>query len=237
MKRLCTICARGGSKGVKGKNLRQLGNHSLLEISLIQAQKSKLFETITVSSDDPSILDVARKAGVDHVIERPLEMAHDSAAKLPAIQHAVQSTEIFYGAKYDICVDLDVTSPLRLVADIYGAVNLLETTRASSVITGSLARRSPYFNLVERQPDGTVQLCKHLETPIIRRQDAPPCFDMNASIYVWKRDALLNSDQLFQRDTLLFEMPFERSLDIDTEIDFEIVKWLTEKYGRFQNVW
>ena len=226
MKRLCTICARGGSKGVKGKNLRILCGRPLIAHSLEQARMSGLFELIAISSDAADILAAARRYGADLVIERPAELASDRAAKVPAIKHAVLSAEAQARQRYDTLVDLDVTSPLRTVDDIRGAIRLLEETRASSVITGAPARHSPYFNMVERRPDGSVALCKTVDSPVERRQDAPACFDMNASIYVWRRDRFLADPRVFYADTQLFEMPPERSVDVDSELDFTLIEML-----------
>lgn len=229
MKRLCTICARGGSKGVKNKNIRNLLGKPLIAHSILQAKSSELFDAVAVSSDSKEILDVALQWGVDFVIERPEELATDTAAKLPVIRHCFQEVEKITNERYDVLVDLDATSPLRNVEDIRGAVDLLETRQVSNVITGAPARRSPYFNLVEEDPSGIVRLSKTLEKPIIRRQDAPKCYDMNASIYVWNRDTILTSNAIFNEDTLLYMMPEERSHDIDTELDFELVQFLLRR--------
>jgi len=229
MKRLCTICARGGSKGVPNKNIRQMVGKPLIAHSILQAQSSGLFEAIAVSSDSPEILDVSKKFGVDYSIFRPQELASDSAPKLPAIQHCVNEVEKISGKIFDVIVDLDVTSPLRLTKDIEGAVRLLEEKNVSNVITGCPARRSPYFNLVERDEDDYVRLSKPPEQIITRRQDAPECFDMNASIYVWKREGLIGRKSIFNADTLLFVMPEERSIDVDHEWEFEYVEFLFNK--------
>jgi N-acylneuraminate cytidylyltransferase/CMP-N,N'-diacetyllegionaminic acid synthase len=128
-----------------------------------------------------------------------------------------------------VIVDLDVTSPLRLTKDIEGAVRLLEEKNVSNVITGCPARRSPYFNLVERDGDDYVRLSKPPEQIITRRQDTPECFDMNASIYVWKREGLIGRESILNADTLLFVMPEERSIDVDHEWEFEYVEFLFNK--------
>jgi N-acylneuraminate cytidylyltransferase/CMP-N,N'-diacetyllegionaminic acid synthase len=229
MKRLCTICARGGSKGVKNKNLRPLAGRPLIAHSLEQARVSGLFEAIAVSSDSPAILEAGKTWGADELIERPADLAHDQADKAPAIRHALASVEARRNATFDLLVDLDATSPLRAVEDIRGAVTLLEDSGATSVITAAPARRSPYFNLVELDEDGHVRLCKTPDRAVGRRQDAPPCFDMNASIYVWRRDAFLADPQVFYPDTRLFVMPEERSHDIDSELDFAIVEFLMSR--------
>jgi len=229
MKRICTICARGGSKGVKNKNIRELAGRPLIALSLRQARESGLFHLIAVSSDSAEILDVARNHGADLVIERPAELASDTAAKIPAIRHCVEQAEYFSEETFDVIVDLDATSPLRLPEDIQGAVDLLERNHVSNVITASPARRSPYFNLVELGNDEVVRLSKTMEAPIVRRQDSPRCFDMNASIYVWIRAVLFESPTLFNADTRLFVMPEDRSIDIDSELDFEMVELIMNK--------
>jgi CMP-N,N'-diacetyllegionaminic acid synthase len=229
MSRICTICARGGSKGVKDKNIRDLAGRPLIAYTLEQARTSGLFDLIAVSSDSPAILDMARNHGVDLLVERPTELATDTAAKLPVIRHCVEEAERISGKRFDVVVDLDATSPLRLVADIQGAVDMLEREKISNVITAAPARRSPYFNLVELGEDGVVRLSKLLAKPLVRRQDSPKCFDMNASIYVWQRAALFDYPTVFNADTRLFIMPEDRSTDIDNELDFNIVEFLMKK--------
>ncbi len=229
MKRLCTICARGGSKGVKNKNTRIIGGKPLIAHTLEQARQSGLFQHIAVSSDSQAILETAAHWGADQVILRPPELATDNSAKLPAIQHCVEAAERHTQTRFDILVDLDATSPLRTPDDIRGAVDLLESKAVSNVITAAPARRSPYFNLVELKKDGSVCLSKQLDKTVVRRQDSPACFDMNASIYVWNRNVFMQSPSVFYEDTKLFVMPEERSIDIDTQLDFDIVNMLMEK--------
>ena len=230
MKRLCSVCVRGGSKGVQNKNTRPLLGKPLLIHSLDQARQSGLFDCIVVSSDSNEILQLAEEWGVDHAIERPEELATDFAAKIPVIQHCFQTAETLSGMTFDIAVDLDATSPLRNQDDLKGVVDLLESyDSTTNVITGVPARRSPYFNLVELDESGRVHLSGKrpgaMKT-IVRRQDAPPCFDLNASIYAWWRDSLLNDRRLIQTGTSLFVMPEERSVDIDSELDFRWVEFL-----------
>lgn len=229
MKRLCTICARGGSKGIPGKNLRPLAGIPLIVHSIRQAQQSGLFDVVAVSSDSDDILAVARDAGVDELVRRPADLASDTAAKAPAIRHAVLDVEARRQHRFETLVDLCPTSPLRVPSDIEAAVHLLESTDAANVITGTEARRSPYFNLVEARADGTVGLSKSVDPPLVRRQDAPVCYDMNASIYVWRRDVFVEDARVFYPSTRLVVMPPERSLDIDSPLDFELVAFLMER--------
>lgn len=226
--RVCTICARGGSKGVPGKNIRELAGKPLIAWSIEQAHETNLFDVIAVSSDSDEILETAKKYGANILIKRPDEMATDTAGKHPVIRHAVLETEKQTGKQYKTLVDLDATAPLRTAQDIIGAVELMEKENISNVITAAPARRSPYFNLVELHPNGTIDLAKKPKERIVRRQDAPQCFDMNASIYVWNREPFLSDPKNFYPDTKLFVMPEIRSVDIDSELDFKIVELIMQ---------
>lgn len=226
MTRVCTICARGGSKGVPGKNIRLLGGKPLIAHSVEQALASGLFELVAVSSDHDAILDAGKAAGAQLLIKRPDELATDESGKVPAIVHALLAAEAHLGREVDTLVDLSTTAPLRSVGDIADAVALLETSGATSVITGFVAHASPYFSMVERAPDGTVHVSKRADPPYLRRQDSPPVFEMNGSIYVWRRDPFVAAPSVFYPDTRLLEMPAERSVDIDTEFDFRIAEFV-----------
>lgn len=229
MKLLCTICARGGSQGVKNKNITNLLGKPLIAHSILQAKKSGLFDLIAVSSDSPKIRAVAKQWGADFLVDRPLDMASSTAAKLPAIQHAVLETERHYNTKFDLVVDLDVTSPLRSVEDISNSFNLFKQhAEALNLVTAYPARRSPYFNMIEVDAFGFAKLAKTPAQTVVRRQDAPACYDMNASIYIWKRDALFNLEKVISDRTLLYVMPEERSIDIDSPLDLKLVKLLAK---------
>ena len=228
MKVLCTICARAGSKGVANKNLRLINNKPLIVYSIEQAIATKLFDQIVVSSDSKEIREVALANGATFCVDRPAELATDTAPKLPAIKHCVENAEKKFG-QFEVIIDLDATAPLRESSDIIGALELLQSAKADNVITGTPAHRSPYFNLVETDVNGIVSLSKPPANVVARRQDSPQCFDMNASIYVWRRQALFANENLFTSNTRLFVMPRERSLDIDSQADFEMVEWMMTK--------
>jgi CMP-N,N'-diacetyllegionaminic acid synthase len=223
---LCTICARGGSKGVPGKNIRLLLGKPLIAHSVERAIECGLFDSIAVSSDSDEILEAASSAGATLLIKRPDDLATDQAAKLPVIRHCLLAAEMELNRQFDVVIDLDATSPLRSAKDIVDAYHLLIETDAQNVITAMPARRSPYFNLVELNDAGYAQLSKPLSDPVLRRQASPKCYDMNASIYVWHREALLSGDSVFQDRTRLFVMPEERSIDIDTDLDFQFVEFM-----------
>lgn len=229
---LCTICARGGSKGVKNKNLLEIAGKPLIAHSIAQAIESGLYAAVVVSTDSEEIGTTARSYGAEYFFQRPAELAQDTSAKLPVIRHALLESEKYFQRQFPVLVDLDATSPLRNVEDLRESLRTFQENDHDVLITGAPARRSPYFNLVERNDDGSVTLAKKLARPIVRRQDAPACFDMNASIYIWKRDVLIASDSLFLERTGLYVMPEERSIDIDSELDLEIVRLLMERKVR-----
>lgn len=226
---LCTICARGGSKGVKNKNIKRLNGKPLIAYTIEQALQSQLFDHIVVSTDSDDIADIATQYGAEVFFRRAPELSSDTAGKLDVIRDALLKSEAHYNKTYAYHVDLDATSPLRDVSDIVESFNQFKTNNNSNLITAMPSRRSPYFNLVEVDERGRVALSKKLEGTVVRRQDAPKSYDMNASIYIWTRDALLNQSSLFTETTGLYVMPEERSIDIDAEVDFEFVEFLMRK--------
>ena len=229
MKNICTILARGGSKGLKNKNIKILFNKPLIYYTIQQAIDSKLFDCVVVSSDSEEILRVASKVNGVETVKRPKEFANSTISKRPGIRHAVELMEQKYGCKYENIIDLDPTSPLRKIEDIHNSFNQFVQNGSDNLITAMPARRSPYFNMVKLNENNKVTLVNEINPPITCRQDAPECFDMNASIYIWKREILFNSESNFIERTGLYIMPEERSIDIDNPIDFEFVEFMMEK--------
>lgn len=226
---LCTICARGGSKGVKNKNIKELNGKPLIAYTIEQAKASRLFEHIVISTDSDNIASVAKQYGAEVFFKRSEEMASDTAGKLDVIKDVFKRSEEYYNRTFDYLIDLDATAPLRSVEDIINSFNQFKENNNDNLITAMPGRRSPYFNLVEQDKDGKVYLSKKLDGAVVRRQDAPKSYDMNASIYIWKRDVILNEGSLFLEKTGLYVMPEERSIDIDNELDFKFVEFLMKE--------
>ena len=226
---LCTICARGGSKGVKNKNIKELNGKPLIAYTIEQAKASGLFEHIVISTDSDDIANIAKQYGAEVFFKRSAEMASDTAGKLDVIKDAFVKSEEYYNRTFDYLIDLDATAPLRSVEDIINSFNQLKENNNDNLITAMPSRRSPYFNLVEQDKDGKVYLSKKLDSAVVRRQDAPKSYDMNASIYIWKRDVILNESSLFLENTGLYVMPEERSIDIDNELDYKFVEFLMKE--------
>lgn len=222
---ITTICARGGSVGVPGKNIKSLLGKPLIVHTIEQAFACPGIDRVFVSTDDEDIAKVAAEAGAEVPGLRPPELATSDAPKLAAIRHLVECVEA-EGVAVEKIVDLDPTSPLREVSDIQACMALLDD-ESDVVITAYEAEKNPYFNMVEAQPDGNIRLVKQLDN-VVARQQAPKVYSMNASIYVWHRHTLEKG--LWDGRTRLYVMPHERSVDIDNPIDFKIVEMLmTEK--------
>lgn len=222
MSTIATICARGGSTGLPGKNIRPLFGLPLIAHTIEHARRTPGIDHIFVSTDDDAIADAAREAGAEVPFRRPAELATSTAPKLPVIRHLVEGVEAL-GVQVERIVDLDPTSPLRSVEDVSTCLQMLDAD-TDTVITGYLAEKNPYFNMVEVGESGLARLCKQLPGGVTSRQQAPAVFAMNASVYVWWRRTL--GKGLWEGRTRLHVMPRERSIDIDSAIDFEIVQLL-----------
>lgn len=226
MKTIATICARGGSVGVPRKNIRLLLGKPLIAYTIEQALACDQIDGVYVSTDDAEIAMIATRFGATVLGLRPAELATSSAAKLPVIRHLVEKVEESIGEAVDRIIDLDPTSPLREQADIRESLALLNS-ETDVVITGYEAEKNPYFNMVEVQPDGNIGLVKTLPGGVTSRQQAPKVYSMNASIYVWHRHTL--RDSLWGGRIRLHVMPRERSIDIDSPLDFRLVELLMQE--------
>lgn len=224
---LVTICARGGSKGVPSKNIRPLLGKPLIVHTIEQALEWGKANRVVVSTDSDAIAAIARSAGAEVPFQRPSEMATDTAGKLPVIVHALESSEAVYQRQFDVVVDLDPTSPVRVRADIERGWNRFLEAGRSVCFSVVKARKNPYFNMVERGKDDHIRLVKEVEGNVTSRQMAPKVWDMNASIYLYARDFLLSHPvSLWQGDPEIFEMPPESAFDIDEERDFVVTEGL-----------
>lgn len=227
---LCMICARGGSKGVPGKNVREVGGKPLIGHAVSDARRWEREADIVVSTDDDRIATVAEEFGAAVPFRRPPELASDSAGKLPAIQHAVERMESSRDERYEYVVDVDATTPLRRPADIEDCfLAVIEDERATNAYTVCEADKNPYFNMVELDEDGYASLSKEVGPDVVRRQDAPTVYEMNAAVYVYERDFLMKTNSAHGEYTRISVMPPERSVDIDTELDLEFVEFMFER--------
>lgn len=222
MSNIASICARGGSQGVPRKNIRMLCGKPLIVHTIELAKQCQFIDYVFVSTDDKEIARIAEEAGAIVPFIRPAELATSEAGKIPVIQHLVSEVEKS-GIKVDKIIDLDPTSPLRILSDVEECYELLDDV-TDIVITGYEAEKNPYFNMVEKKEDSNYALVKKLKSGVVRRQDAPNVYSMNASVYVWHRHSL--DKGLWDGIVKLHVMPRERSIDIDHEVDFMLVELL-----------
>jgi len=222
---LVTICARKGSKGVRLKNIRPLHGLPLIAHTVRQALAWPRKLKVVVSTDAEEIAEVARLHGADAPFLRPAELATDTVAKMPVLIHALEASEKHYGMKFDVMLDLDPTSPVRTIDDIERGWKIFRDSGRAVCFSVVKARKNPYFNMVERDPGGHVHLVKTLDKAFTSRQASPVVWDMNASIYFYKREFLLSRPaSLWEGDPECFEMPPESAFDIDEERDFVITE-------------
>lgn len=217
--------------GVKGKNIRVLLGKPLLHHSLEHAKSWFRTSAIYLSTDSPEIAECAARAGIRVSRLRHEELSGDAVGKLAVIRDAVAHAEKDHGERYDYVVDLDVTSPLRTVDDIEGAYQ--ESRRSGHDVTVSVceSRRNPYFNMVETH-EGHARLCKALPANVLSRQSAPRVYDLNASIYVYRRSFFDKEENYcIGKSTGIYVMPSCRSWDVDHEEDFHILEALM-RYNR-----
>lgn len=224
---IATICARGGSKGLPGKNIREFAGKPLIAHTIGQALACEAIGGVYVSTDDERIAEIATSAGATVPYLRPAELATDQVGKLPVIEHLVAHLEK-QGAQVDRVVDLQPTSPLRESSDISAAI--AARPDAQLVVSVCEAQDNPYFNLVEEGGDGLVRLSKG--SGAVRRQDLPAVYALNGSIYVWQRAALAHAaiHGLWSVGVAHYLMPRWKSADIDTLEDFEYAQWLYARH-------
>ncbi|MDM8177214.1 acylneuraminate cytidylyltransferase family protein [Olivibacter sp. 47] len=192
MKGLVTICARGGSKGIPGKNIKIINNKPLIAYSVEMAERLRKHYDLDIflSTDSDEIKSIVldlKLPSVNLSYERPEFLASDNAGKLDAIIDVTNYAEKLMKCSYDFVADLDVTSPLRTVEDLTTAIKtLFNDHNALNLFSVSRANRNPYFNMVEKRSDGYYGLCK--EGTFLTRQSAPTVYELNASFYIFKKN-------------------------------------------------
>ncbi|MCK4965402.1 acylneuraminate cytidylyltransferase family protein [bacterium] len=223
-----TVCARGGSKGVKNKNIKVLAGKPMICYTLDIIKKSKLIDDYVVSTDSSDIMKVVEDYGFAIRFKRPKKLAGDKVSRLEVIKHSVLWMEKHFNKSYDIVIDLGVATPLKTVKDVEGALMLLTDSKCSNVTSVAPSDRNPYYNMVE-EVNGKVKVVKKAAKKLTDRRDAPKVYSMNDGINVFKRDVLFSKNPIINSKSKIYVMPEERSIDIDTETDFKFAEFLLEK--------
>ena len=223
------IGARKGSKGVPGKNFRDLMGKPMIDWSLDQLLDHARVDAVVVSTDDERIYEHAIAKGALEIGLRPAHLASDTAAKWHVWQHALDVAEAKAGGIATAFLDLDCTSPLRDPIDIDNALDAFFEQKPDMIMSCTEARKNPYFNLVEPDEAGALRISKPLPGGVVARQQAPVVWEHAASTYVVSPAYLRRSQALFEGRVLPYLMPPERCLDIDSELDFRIVQCLMQE--------
>jgi len=229
---LITICARGGSKGIPGKNIKLINGIPLIAytIELAKQFQIKYNSIITLSTDDIEIKNIAEEFGLLTNYERPSFLATDTAGKIDTIKDVLMYEESLLKDKMDFILDLDVTSPLRTFEDIEQALQLLiNKSEAQNLFSVNPAARNPYFNMVEENSNGFYSLVKtNLDGSVMTRQSAPKVFELNASFY-WYRRSFFDSGlkSAITDKSIIFEMK-HICFDLDHPVDFLFMEYLLQ---------
>lgn len=226
---LVTVCARRGSKGIPGKNIKEVGSRPLLSytaaIALNFAHRHKA--DIGFSTDSESIRQVGRDCGLPDDYKRPAHLGNDIVGKPWVIRDLMLHCEKKHGKTYDYVIDLDVTSPLRTMSDIEKCLELmLANPEALTVFSVNPCGRNPYFNMVEEKETGFYGLVKN--SPVTARQQAPKVYDINGSIYIYSRRSLMADEpRAVTPKTLVYVMD-HICFDLDEPSDYDYLSYLLD---------
>ena len=230
MKTLLTICGRGGSKGIPGKNIRPVNGKPLIAytIAAARAYQNKHPDTVIgLSTDSEAILDASRRYGLETKYRRPEDLGLDSTGKIAVLANLLTFEENTRDVRFDLIVDLDITSPLRTLADIEAVVDTLTAQPAAlNALSVSPPHRNPYFNMLELGEDGFARVVKKPETPFLSRQSAPAVYDINGSIYVYKRAFFSEGHISATTERTVAYLMRHQCFDLDHPIDLEFLQFL-----------
>ncbi len=223
---IALICARGGSKGLPGKNIRLLGGKPLIAWAVEQAKAVKQVRRVIVSTDSEAIAAAARAAGAEVPFMRHAELAGDKSPEWLVWRHALDYLKADEGSYPDALLVVPAVAPLRAVEDLENCLDKFAASDADIVITVADAHRNPWFNMVKVLPDGRAALVNQPEGAVTRRQDAPVVYDITPVGYVARPEFVMRSNGIFEGKVMHVKVPVERAVDIDTLLDFRLAECL-----------
>ena len=226
MKPICIIPARGGSKGVPKKNIRKIDGKPLLGHVIEQINKSKIFSSVIVSTEDSEIAKIAKRYGADVPFIRPKNLAMDNTPMDKVLLHAVKKL-YGLGYKFEIFVLRDATTPFITTSDIRKSIQLLKRKKVPIVCAVYEQHLNPYFNIVEINKNGFLKLSKKLKKRPLSRQQAPKVYQLNG-LYTYDAKKFLKIKKTDFSKSIPIEIPLETGIMIDTEFEFQISKLLLE---------
>ena len=227
LKPICFIGARGGSKGVLGKNVRLLAGKPLIAHTIEAAIKSNIFQSVVISTEDSKIAAIAKRYGAEVPFIRPKKLATDTASMDEVFIHAVKKLYSL-GYKFDILVNRDCTVPFIRDIDIVGSIKLLREKKSNVVVGVYKQHHNPYFNMMEPNSRGYLRFSKSQGKVISNRQDAPTVYQLNGLFTINVKN-LLKYGTWYMPKILPYEIPAETGLMIDTEFEFQIAEMIARK--------
>ena len=226
------VFARGGSKGVPGKNLRKIAGKTLVQRAIETALKTPEINRVIVSTDSLEIATESRKFGAETPFIRPSHLATDESSELESWKHALLELEAMEGVFPQNMISVPTTAPLRLPEDLSGCIKVFEENQADIAVVSTSARHNPFFNMIEVNGGQPITIPMLYSRGITRRQDAPQVHELTTVAYVARSDYILRCDALFEGLVHNYEVDPIRAIDIDTELDLEIAEILLSKRER-----
>jgi CMP-N-acetylneuraminic acid synthetase len=220
------IFARGGSQGLRGKNIRDFAGKPLIAWAIEHALALETVDEVIVSTDSAEIAEIARNYGASVPFIRPSELAKNESPEWMAWRHLLNYILERDGILPEAMLSVPTTAPLRLVEDIQRCLDAFEIGVTDAIVTVTDAHRSPYFNMVKLDPLGYAEVVIVNDQDISRRQDSPSVFDMTTAAYVVDTKFVMEHGGIFEGRVKAVHLPLERAIDIDTLLDFEIAEFL-----------
>jgi len=226
------VFARGGSKGVLGKNLRKIAGKSLVQRAIEAANNTPEIGRVIVSTDSIEIANESRKFGAETPFMRPSNLATDESPELDSWRHALLELESLEGVFPKNMVSVPTTAPLRLPEDLSACIRVFEDNQSDIAVVSTLARSNPYFNMLQIESSKEISIPMLSTGGITRRQDAPRVHELTTVAYVANSEYILKCAGLFEGRVHNYEIDSSRAIDIDTELDLEIAEILLAKRER-----
>lgn len=226
MKNLAVILARSGSKGIKDKNIKLLGGKPLLAYSVEAAQESKVFECVHVSTDSLEYADIAKAYGADVPFLRSEELASDQAGSWEAVEEVLEKYSTL-NRFFDMVTLLQPTSPLRTAEDIIAAYEIFRRPEAKAVVSVCETDHSPLLENV-LPVDGSMEKFQRVET-YMTRQQMDTYYRINGAVYMVDRKFLQEDHNIYRKGCYAYIMDKKKSIDIDTQFDFEMAEFFLGK--------
>ena len=226
------IFARGGSKGLPGKNIRNFCGKPLIAWSIEQALAVESIKGVIVSTDSQEIAEVSRNFGAEVPFMRPNHLAQDESPEILSWKHALNFLLERDGVLPSVMLSLPATAPLRDTTDIQNCLDLFNEGDSDVVITVSESYRNPFFNMVQLTDKDFAKIVIREASTISRRQDAKTVFDMATVAYVARPDFILKSESIFDGVVRAMRVPRERSVDIDSLFEIEVAEFVMSHFGQ-----